>query len=1140
MQRIITALLLFSLPHLSLAQADFIATFKTDNPGTSSSTSVIIPATSASGYQVDFNNDGDLLDAGEATVHNTAVTHNFGAAGTYTVRIVGNLDQITYANNVANDPEKILSVDQWGTASVWSSMADAFYGCVNLSIPATDAPDLSVCTTMIRMLRGATNFNSPVNHWNVSNIAVMTDLFRSATNFNQPLNTWDVSSITWADGMFRSASSFNQSVDAWTWTSAVNINSMFRDATSFNQPLNSWDLTNNPVISAMFRGASAFNQPLNNWDVSGITTLNSMFRGATSFNQDLSAWDVSGITNMADMFNAASSFNQPLNGWDVSAVTNISGMFRVATSFNQPVNSWVVTGISNMTNLFRQASSFDQSVNAWNVSGVSNMTSMFQGATAFDQPLNSWVVSGVTNMSSMFRDATTFNQDLSAWNVSAVTNMSNMFNGASSFDQSLGSWSIAAVTNMGTMLSSSGLSCVSYDNTLIGWEAQAVSGLTLGANSLDYDNGQSAHTSLTTTYSWTISGDVFNDGCATVGDFFATFKTDNPGTSSSTSVIIPVTSTTGYQLDFNNDGDLLDAGEATVHTTALTHDFGAAGTYTIRMVGNLDQIAYANNAANDPEKILSVDQWGNSEWTSMAEAFYGCVNLSIPATDAPDLSGCTTMIRMFRGATSFNSAVNHWNVSNITIMTELFRSATSFNQALSTWDVSNVTMADAMFQSATSFNQSIDAWTWTSAVNINSMFRTATSFNQPLNSWDLSNDPVITSLFRGATAFNQPLNNWDVSGIASLNSLFRQATSFNQDISAWNVSGVTNMANMFQQASSFNRPLNAWDVSAVSNMGNMFNAAIAFNQPLNGWVPTAATSMSGMFRSTTNFNQTLDAWDVSGVSNMSNMFNSASGFDQPLDDWNVSGATNMSNMLSNSGMSCASYDLTLYGWDQQAITGKSLDATNLSYDNAVAARASLTSTRGWTITGDIFSDGCSMALPVELLFFTADFENGKVDLHWQTASETDNDYFLVQRSPDGEHWESIAEVQGAGNSITAISYHLVDYDPLEGTSYYRLQQVDFDGTSAYSPIVAIQSIRSAAIYVYPNPTAGVLSIASPDAEEVFSYQLMDIHGKVVLSSSPTSDASAATQLNLENVEAGFYLLRVYNSYTDHTFRIIKE
>jgi len=92
-------------------------------------------------------------------------------------------------------------------------------------------------------------------------------------------------------------------------------------------------------------------------------------------------------------------------------------------------------------------------------------------------------------------------------------------------------------------------------------------------------------------------------------------------------------------------------------------------------------------------------------------------------------------------------------------------------------------------------------------------------------------------------------------------------------------------------------------------------------------------------------------------------------------------------------------------------------------------------------------------LPVELLHFSAHSENGANHLDWTTASEINNDYFIVQRSSTGNGYESLAILYGAGNSSTATQYSWEDMRPLAGLNYYRLVQTDYDGmTTIYGPI----------------------------------------------------------------------------------------
>ena len=96
-------------------------------------------------------------------------------------------------------------------------------------------------------------------------------------------------------------------------------------------------------------------------------------------------------------------------------------------------------------------------------------------------------------------------------------------------------------------------------------------------------------------------------------------------------------------------------------------------------------------------------------------------------------------------------------------------------------------------------------------------------------------------------------------------------------------------------------------------------------------------------------------------------------------------------------------------------------------------------------------------LPVELLSLEADYRNEIVEVQWVTASEINSDYFLVQRSANGKDFEIIGNVKAAGNSTSHRNYIFTDKNPLPGITYYRLNQIDFDGSMNITNSVAVKA-----------------------------------------------------------------------------------
>lgn len=382
-----------------------------------------------------------------ATDETGFVTHTYSSPGTYFVNVIWRDSAIRriWFNNTG-DRNKLIDIKQWGN-TIWTSMQNAFHGCVNLNPTFSDRPTLTLVTTMQSMFDGCLNFNRNISTWITSAVNDMSYMFQNCISFNQDIGSWDVGNVT-------------------------NMSHMFRNATAFNQDISGWDVANVEDMSDMFNGCTAFNQNIAVWDTQSVTNMSSMFFGATAFDYNVGAWNTTAVTNMADMFRSAVSFNQNVGTWDTSSVTNMSGMFRNANAFNQNIGSWNTAAVTDMSGMFREAPIFNQNISSWNVAGVTNMSAMFNSASSFNQNITGWNVSNVLDMSSMFREASVFNQDIGSWNVSAVTNMSNMLNAAASFNQDIGDWDVGAVSDfvdfMAT-LSPSTFNAANLDAIFNGW-----------------------------------------------------------------------------------------------------------------------------------------------------------------------------------------------------------------------------------------------------------------------------------------------------------------------------------------------------------------------------------------------------------------------------------------------------------------------------------------------------------------------------------------------------------------------------------------------------------------------------------------------------------------------------------------------
>lgn len=156
----------------------------------------------------------------------------------------------------------------------------------------------------------------------------------------------------------------------------------------------------------------------------------------------------------------------------------------------------------------------------------------------------------------------------------------------------------------------------------------------------------------------------------------------------------------------------------------------------------LQQLSLYNTNTNDFD--IDIQQWGDVAWSSMAYAFAECSNLSISATDSPDLSNVSSLAHMFFQATSFNDALNHWDVSNVVDFQGMFQGASAFNQPLNNWDVSSATNMSFMFALSASFNQNVALWDITGVTTMEAMFKTALAYNEPLGDWTFGTGVLLT------------------------------------------------------------------------------------------------------------------------------------------------------------------------------------------------------------------------------------------------------------------------------------------------------------------------------------------------------------------------------------------------------------
>jgi hypothetical protein len=180
-----------------------------------------------------------------------------------------------------------------------------------------------------------------------------------------------------------------------------------------------------------------------------------------------------------------------------------------------------------------------------------------------------------------------------------------------------------------------------------------------------------------------------------------------------------------------------------------------------------------------------------------------------------------------------------------------------------------------------------------------------------------------------------------------------------------------------------------------------------------------------------------------------------------------------------------------------------------------------------------------------LVSFEARRVGATVACAWATASEARNSHFVVERSLDGASFAALGTVAGQGTSAAAHTYTFVDAQPAAGAAYYRLRQVDTDGTASYSPVMVVQSGEVAApskIVAVPNPSTGQFALLTNlPASGQLRGTVVNMLGQSVLVLNEQLPAGAARlPLDLSAQPAGVYLVQLLGPAGPTTLRLLKQ
>jgi surface protein len=690
---------------------------------------------------------GEVKYSWESVPAGTSGSGTFTGFNSYTVTISGlpagatidlkidptNFNKIVLKDQI--DKNRLIDVKHWGTTH-WRSMSDAFEGCENLNISATDVPDLSGVGSMLRMFKNCTSLNSPLNigTWNVENVSHMGNMFEGALAFNQPIGSWNVGEVTSMSVMFYGASAFNQDISLWNVEKVSTMNFMFLEASAFNQNLANWGskLNSDMVLNGMLNNSGMdianYDATLTGFNTDGPTGLT---MGATGLKY------CAATTDRANLVLGTSSGGK---GWTIAGDTQFcSTTTNLASSINPSKAGEMVT--FSATVLPNTATGTVTFKDGTDILGTSTLNA---GETTFSTTALSVATHQVTaiyNSDGNFTSSTSNTVLQEVNKVVTTTVITSSLNPSKAGDNVIFTATVSPNTATGTVTFKDGTDILGTSTLGTGTATYSSTALSLGTHEITAIYNGDASNIVSTSNA--VSQFVYD----VTAQFITRWDLSKSGSADITgeaqlSIGILTSGSVNYTWVSVPSG-ISGSGVFSGTTGTIT---GLPTDATIDISINPTNFQRINmNNGLDRSRLIDVKQWGTTAWTSMATAFSGCYNLTITANDTPTLINVFDMANMFSSCSNLNGPNNigSWDVSKVTAMKAMFQGAGAFNKDLARWNVSNVTDMSRMFQEASSFNQDLNLWDVSEVTDMSNMFNFESvlffpypiAFNQRLDAW---------------------------------------------------------------------------------------------------------------------------------------------------------------------------------------------------------------------------------------------------------------------------------------------------------------------------------------------------------------------------------------------------------------------
>jgi len=281
--------------------------------------------------------------------------------------------------------------------------------------------------------------------------------------------------------------------------------------------------------------------------------------------------------------------------------------------------------------------------------------------------------------------------------------------------------------------------------------------------------------------------------------------------------------------------------------------------------------------------------------------------------------------------------------------------------------------------------------------------------------------------------------------------------------------------------------------------------------------PSDVTNMNSFVGGANNSAKVIDRFWIADATSYGTRPTATLSFTYIDGEWNAAG-----NTITEGNLGAQRFDSGNGDWD--AYTPQGTVATGANTVTAVPV-ATADFFRSWTLVDN------TSPLPIELLSFSGSCVSGNVALKWSTASETNNAFFSIEKSADGITFETLATVNGAGNSSSVINYSYTDYSSPVAGSYYRLRQTDFNGSTKNSPFIFVPACADpdADINVYnEGPNTFTVAVHAATAGN-YTIRIYNALGQILTTKSIyIAEGYTKTSIQLENIDKAMYFVNISN------------